>query len=365
VINGYSSLLVDTTRTNPTAVSQAEQILASGNRAAELVSQLLTFSRRQINKPRPFEVNQFVRDVERMLRRIIGEHIELRTELDPGAGWVHADLNQMEGVLLNLATNARDAMPDGGVLTIETSSAEVVPDGPHPDLADGHWVRLVVRDTGHGMDSTTLQHLFEPFFTTKMQGKGTGLGLSSVYGGVEQNGGRIFVSSEVGAGTLFSIYLPLVESPDSQETQPVVSRKMAQGSGTILLVEDEIAVRQMLRQVLTQAGYRVWEAADGADAIMNWADDIDKIDLVVTDIVMPVMNGLRMAEELRNRRPGLKIVFISGHSEDAINRENGLDPAPDLLQKPFLPDALLRKVQEILAGHSKQNQRIAQSAGQV
>jgi two-component system, cell cycle sensor histidine kinase and response regulator CckA len=362
VINGYSSLLIDTARTEPNVVRQAEHILGAGNRASDLVSQLLSFSRRQMIKPKAFEVNGFVHDVERMLQRIIGEHIEFRTELDPDTGWIHADLNQMEGVLLNLATNARDAMPDGGVLTIETRRAEINADAAHQDLAAGSYACLIIKDTGHGMDSVTLQRLFEPFFTTKAQGKGTGLGLSSVYGGVEQNGGRIFVSSELEKGTQFSIYLPLVEPPESQELRPLALHGQEQGSGTILLVEDENTVRTMLHHVLAKAGYRVWDAANGAEAIMHWGGRIEEIDLVITDIVMPVMNGLRLAEELRNRRPGLKIVYMSGHSEDVINRQTGLDPAPDLLQKPFLPDALLRKVIEVLSERSIKSARASQSA---
>ena len=222
VINGYSSMLVDSLSGDRHAAGQAEEILSAGNRAAELVCQLLTFSRRQVIKPKLIEINHLVQDVERMLRRIIGEHIEFRTSLDPEAGWIDADVNQMEAVLLNLATNARDAMPNGGVLSIETARVEVVADrqpwkqGPPA----GSYVRLVVRDTGHGMDAETHQHLFEPFFTTKQTGKGTGLGLSSVYGGVEQNRGLIFVASELGKGTTFSIYLPRIESANLLESRP-------------------------------------------------------------------------------------------------------------------------------------------------
>jgi PAS domain S-box-containing protein len=351
VINGYSSMLIDTVSGHQYAVSQVEEILGAGTRAAELVSQLLTFSRRQMIKPRPLEVNQFVRDIERMLRRVIGEHIELRTNLRPDSGWIHADLNQMEGVLLNLSTNARDAMADGGVLTIETSRVEILADHPLPqtDLAPGSYVRLAVRDTGQGMNNETKQRLFEPFYTTKEQGKGTGLGLSSVYGGVEQNHGRILVWSELGKGSELSIYLPRIEAPDSLEPDhPAVSRKENWGTGTILLVEDESTVRRMLREMLSKAGYRVWEAGNGAEALDQWAGHIDKIDLVVTDIVMPVMNGLRLMEELRKMRPDIRVVCMSGHSEDIIGRQDRTDAPLVLLRKPFLPDVLVRKVREIL-----------------
>jgi PAS domain S-box-containing protein len=350
VINGYSSMLADSLQGNAYAASRAEEILAAGTRAAELVSQLLTFSRRQVIKPRPLEINEFVRDVDRMLRRIIGEHIELGIELDPAAGWIHADFNQMEGVLLNLSTNARDAMPNGGGLTVETSHIEVLPgrQSPYADLAPGSYVRLVVRDTGHGMDSDTQRHLFEPFFTTKMRGKGTGLGLSSVYGCVEQNHGRIFVNSRLGRGTTFSIFLPRIEAPQSAETRKVTAPGFHDGTGTVLLVEDESAVRRMLREALSGAGYRVWEAGNGAEAVKLWGDSIEQIDLLVTDIVMPVMNGLRLAEELLRRRPSLKVVFMSGHPEDLINSQSGENPAPELLQKPFVPDVLVRTVREML-----------------
>jgi PAS domain S-box-containing protein len=350
VINGYSGMLVDTLKGNPYAVSQAGEILSAGERAAELVSQLLTFSRRQMIKPKPIEINQLIHNVERMLRRIIGEHIEFQTELRPETGWIHADPNQIEAMLLNLATNAQDAMSQGGILSIETAAVEVA-DGWQMDrleLPPGSYVRLVVRDTGHGMDAETQQHIFEPFFTTKQMGRGTGLGLSSVYGTVQQSGGRIFVSSRVGEGTTLSIYLPRIEIVPTHETKRTVSGDSNPGSENILLVEDESSVRHMLREALQKAGYQVWEAANGAEAMGQWGARIGEIDLVVTDIVMPVMNGLRLAEELRSRRPEIKVVFMSGHSMELINNQSLPDPAPDLLQKPFGPQVLVRKVREVL-----------------
>ncbi len=350
VINGYSTMLLNSVKGNSYAVGQAHEILSAGTRAAELVSQLLAFSRRQLIKPRPLEVNAFVQDVERMLGRLIGEHIELRTTLDPDAGWIHADRNQMEGVLLNLATNARDAMPDGGILFVETARVEIAPDrhSQQPELAPGSYVRLRIRDTGNGMDQNTQQHLFEPFFTTKQQGKGTGLGMSSVYGSVEQNHGYIFLDSAIGRGTTFSIYLPRQEAPALVDAEQKETSGVGPGVETILLVEDENAVRRMLREVLTSAGYRVWEAANGAEAIAQWGRDLDRVDLLVTDIVMPVMNGLRLSEELLQRRPNLKVVFMSGHAEELITRQSGRNLASEILQKPFAPDVLVRKVREML-----------------
>jgi PAS domain S-box-containing protein len=354
VINGYSTMLLSTVKGNSYAAGQAQEILGAGNRAAELVSQLLAFSRRQLIKPKPLEINVFVQDVDRMLRRIIGEHIELRTTLDPDAGWIHADRNQMECVLLNLATNARDAMPHGGILSIETARVETADrKSPQPELAPGSYVLLLVRDTGNGMDRDTQQHLFEPFFTTKQQGKGTGLGMSSVYGSVEQNHGRIFLESELGKGATFSIYLPRREAPASAESQLSLAGGLCHGTETILLVEDEAPVRRMLREVLSSAGYRVWEAANGADAITKWGADLERIDLLVTDIVMPIMNGLRLADELCMRRPALRVIFMSGHAEEVINRQTGPNPTPEILQKPFVPDVLVRKVREILDDPSK------------
>jgi PAS domain S-box-containing protein len=362
IINGYSALLIEHLSGQPYAVTQAEEILGAGTRAAELVSQLLTFSRRQMIKPKPLDVIQFVRGVERMLERIIGEHIELRSELAADAGWMNVDQNQMEGVLLNLATNARDAMPDGGVLTIEAVRAEIGEmSPPQHDLPPGSYVCLTVRDTGAGMDAETQQRLFEPFFTTKPRGKGTGLGLPSVYGGVEQNGGWIFVSSKLGNGSSFSIYFPRVEQPEELEPGVVPVRAMTRGSETILLVEDETTVRRMLRDALSSAGYRVWEASNGADAIEQWTPELERIDLVVTDIVMPVMNGLRLIEELRKRRSDIRVMCMSGHSEDILNKQRELDPPPELLRKPFLPAALVRRVREVLDRPGARNRLTAHS----
>lgn len=353
VINGYSSLMIETVKGHQYAVSQAEEILSAGTRAAELVSQLLTFSRRQMIKPRPFEVNQFVRDIKRMLKRVIGEHIELRAELDPDSGWIHADLNQMEAALLNLSTNARDAMPEGGVLSIATAPVDITPNNapPDTDLPPGQYVRLVVRDTGYGMNPETKQRLFEPFYTTKERGRGTGLGLPSVLGGVEQNHGRIFVASELGKGSEFSIYLPRIAPPETiGEHLSSRSKQYAGGSETILLVEDEVTVRRMLREALIKAGYRVWEAGNGAEALKLWGAEISRVDLVVTDVVMPVMNGLRLIDELRRMRPDIRSLCMSGHSDDLLAQQSSQN-APDLLRKPFLPELLVLKVRQMLDQH--------------
>jgi two-component system cell cycle sensor histidine kinase/response regulator CckA len=351
VINGYGGMLLDSVKGNPDAAMQAEGILSAANRAAELVSQLLTYSRRQVINVRPIAVEQLVNGIERMLRRVLCEHIEFRTKLDPAAGWIKADLNQMESVLLNMATNAQDAMPQGGLLSIETARVDVTPNcpSPQPGLPVGPYVLLVVSDTGGGMDAETQRQIFEPFFTTKQPGEGTGLGLWSVSRSVEQSGGRVFVTSQLGRGTKFSIYLPCISpvpAHDKPRMGPNVFR--GRGGGIILLVEDDGVVRRMMGELLRKAGYTVWEAGNGAEAIAQWAGKIGEVDLLMTDIIMPVMNGLKLAEELRNRRGDLQVLYLSGHSDQVIERQIGPAPAPDVLQKPFVPDRLIQKVREVL-----------------
>jgi CheY-like chemotaxis protein len=346
IINGYSAILVDSLTSDSYTRSQAEEVLNAGNRAAELVSQLLTFSRCQVNQPKPMEVNRLVQDVARMLQRLIGEHIELRTEFDDNAGSILADRNQMESVLMNLATNARDAMPNGGVLSITTTRVHITGDSPAgiPNLPNGSYVCLTVADTGHGMDAHTQQHLFEPFFTTKEKGKGTGLGLSSVYGGVQHNGGRIVVSSELGKGTVFCIYLPVHSIQPAVEDVPAMAPPAPRGNETILLVEDEVPVRRMLREALSHAGYRVWEAGNGAEALESWGTRAKEVDLLITDVLMPGMNGKQLADVFRSICPEVKVIFISGHAEEILTNHGMLDPSIDLLPKPFLPETLINRI---------------------
>jgi len=242
------------------------------------------------------------------------------------------------------------------MLTIETARVDLAAGqrDAEADLAPGTYVRMTVRDTGEGMDRETQCHLYEPFFTTKQRGKGTGLGLSSVYGSVQQFQGRIFLASEVGKGTTFSLYFPRCESPEpSGDAAPEAPREI-RGTETILLVEDEVPLRRMLREALGNAGYRIWEAGNGAQALEIFDADPARIDLVLTDIVMPVMNGLKLAEELRNRRPNLKVMFMSGHAEEMITgQNNGLELPADFLTKPFLPDELVSKVREVLDRSAK------------
>ena len=351
VINGYSAMLAESTKQDAQARAQAHEILAAGTRAAALVSQLLAFSRHQVTRPHPLDINRLVQDVERMLLRLLGEHVVLDTMLDEDAGWILADSSQIETVLINLATNARDAMPEGGTLSIETARVDVVPgrQSVEPDLPAGCYACLVVTDTGRGMDAETQQHLFEPFFTTKEMGKGTGLGLSSVYAAVQKFGGRIFVKSELGAGARFSIYLPRCDRPTAEDPQRAASLKLSRGNETILLVEDEIAVRRMARDVLSSAGYRVCEAGNGAEALEHWRAELDRFDLLVTDVVMPRMNGVKLAEELQKRRPDLKVLFMSGHAEDMLAAHNcSAELSLNFLPKPFHPYMLAYKVRAVL-----------------
>jgi two-component system, cell cycle sensor histidine kinase and response regulator CckA len=350
VINGYSAMLAESIE-DPYSRTQAEDVLKAGTRAAALVAQLLSFSRHQVMKPQPVDLNQLVTDIERMLRRLIGEHIQLQTALDNRSCWILADCHQIETVLINLATNARDAMPDGGTLTMETVRVDVRPDARRPEagLPPAAYVRLTVRDTGLGMDASTQQHLFEPFFTTKRAGKGTGLGLSSVYGIVQKFGGRIHVRSAVGSGTSFFIYLPRCEpavAESEAKPAPAVERR---GHERILLVEDENSVRQIAREILSRAGYRVCESENGAAAIVQWGAQLRDFDLLVTDVVMPLMDGVKLAEEARRRHPKLKIIFMSGHAQEMLSERNlRSDRLSDFLSKPFHPDMLTHKVRAIL-----------------
>jgi CheY-like chemotaxis protein len=301
-------------------------------------------------KPAPLDVNALVIETERMLSRLIGEHIEFNTVLGANVGTILADHNQITNILMNLVTNARDAMPNGGSLTIKTerirsgAGTANVPD----DLDPGEYACLTVSDTGIGMDRLTQGHIFEPFFTTKEKGKGTGLGLCSVYGNVQQNRGRISLHSELGKGTSFSIYLPSIEAEASLAPQEQEIRSGVAGTETILLVEDEGALRRMVREALVKAGYRVYEAGNGVEALQQWDKTRGKIDLLVSDVVMPVMNGLKLAQELARRSPDLPMLFMSGHAEDVITRQGFIDAGRELLTKPFLPEALVKRVREVL-----------------
>ncbi|HEX4627818.1 MAG TPA: PAS domain S-box protein [Gemmatimonadales bacterium] len=351
-ILGSAHLLLHATPAEDPRHEDVVEIKNAGLRAAELTRQLLAFSRRQVLAPKVLELNAVVATMYRMLRRLLGEDIELATTLDPGAGAVNADPGQLEQVLLNLAVNARDAMPTGGRLTVETQHLTLTAE--HVErrhrLPPGDYVCLAVTDTGAGMDEATQAHLFEPFFTTKEVGKGTGLGLATVYGIVKQSGGYVWVYSEVGHGTTVKVYLPRVEG--ATETAPLVPapQVVRGGTETVLLVEDAAPVRSLARKSLAARGYTVLDAADGPSALALATSHGGAIDLLVTDVVMPGMGGRELAERLAAVRPQMKVLYTSGYTDDAMVRQGVLTAGVAFLQKPFIPDTLARKVRDVLDG---------------
>jgi PAS domain S-box-containing protein len=327
-----------------------EQIRQAGARAAELTQQLLAFSRRQLLQPRTINLNTVVAGVDRMLRRVIGEDIELRAVLAPDLGYARADAGQLEQVLMNLAVNARDAMPAGGTLTLTTANAVVSESGAahglHPQPR--HYVTLAVQDTGVGMTREVQERIFEPFFTTKGPGHGTGLGLSTVYGIVVQSGGRIVAASEPGAGSTFTIYLPAhAADPEAAVAEPP-QPQVRGGAETVLLVEDEQLVRQLTREILRRNGYHVLEACDGVEALATLREHPGTIHLLLTDVVMPRMSGHELVELARPLRPDMRILYVSGYSEEAIARQGQLTEGIELLSKPFTPGFLTGKIRQLL-----------------
>jgi len=354
-INGYSSLALQRIEGNPTVKTYLEEIKKAGERAANLTRQLLAFGRKQILQPVPLSLNDVITDMNKMLQRLIGEDIQLSAKLTTELKRVKADPGQIEQVLVNLVVNARDAMPQGGSLTIETANVELGREyaSTHVDVNAGAYVVLAVSDTGAGMDEQVRRQIFEPFFTTKEKGKGTGLGLSTVYGIVKQSGGNISVYSEPNHGTTFKVYLPALDSvPPSSQVRAVES-VIPRGSETVLLVEDEEVVRGLARQVLENAGYRVLVAQQGEEAIRLCIEDAKEIHLLLTDVVMPGTGGKEVADRLSALRPGIKVLFMSGYTDEAIVHHGVLDSNVKFIQKPFSPAALARKVREVLDSNGK------------
>jgi PAS domain S-box-containing protein len=353
-IIGSTQLLLHATPPDDARREDLEEIRHAGTRAAELTRQLLAFSRRQVLAPKVLEPNAVVANMDRMLRRLLGEDVELITSLDPGAGAVSADPGQLEQVLLNLAVNARNAMPTGGRLTVATArvtlTEELVTPRPTHRLPPGDYVCLAVSDTGAGMDEGTQAHLFEPFFTTKEVGKGTGLGLATAYGIVKQSGGYIWVYSEPGHGTTVKVYLPRVAGTAAAQAPTPEPQDVRGGGETVLLVEDAAPVRSLARRSLEARGYRVLDAADGSAALAVASAHGSAIDLLVTDVVMPGMSGRELAERLAPGRPGMKVLYTSGYTDDAMVRQGVLTAGVAFLQKPFVPETLARKVREVLDG---------------
>src|SRR5213080_2756206 len=351
-ILGSTQLLSNNTPVGDPRREDVDEIRQAGLRAAELTRQLLAFSRRQVLAPKVLDLNAVVANMDRMLRRVLGEDVMFVTSLDPAAGTVNADPGQLEQVLLNLAVNARDAMPGGGRLSIGTTRVTLHEE--HVErrhrMPAGDYVCLAVADTGVGMDETTQAHLFEPFFTTKEVGKGTGLGLATVYGIVKQSGGYIWVYSEAGHGTTVKIYLPRVPGVAESPVPAPEPQQVRGGDETVLLVEDAAPVRTLARRSLEARGYRVLEAADGPSALQLSARHLEGIDILVTDVVMPGMSGRELAERLAPERPSMKVLYTSGYTDDAMVRQGVLSAGVAFLQKPFVPDTLARKVREVLDG---------------
>ena len=350
VIKGHTELLLNVLPPAEQVARKIEQIDRSADRATALTRQLLAFSRRQVLQPQIINLNSIVHEMGKLLPRLIGEDIELLIHTDEQLGTVRADASQMEQVIMNLAVNARDAMPNGGKLVIETTNLDLESSYTtmHPLMKPGPYIRLVVTDNGTGMDAETQSHIFEPFFTTKDKGKGTGLGLATVYGIVKQSGGFIWVYSEFGKGTSFKIYLPRLDQPEDYTGSPRPSIEAPMGTETVLLAEDEQDVREIAREFLESGGYRVIEARDGNEAIALAAKYRGEIDLLVTDMVMPGMTGQELAVRLQSELSGLCVVFMSGYSEHAATEMANADPSVRLLTKPFSRTALLRAAREIL-----------------
>jgi two-component system, cell cycle sensor histidine kinase and response regulator CckA len=350
VIKGHSELLMNSLPPADRTARKIAQIDRAADRATALTKQLLAFSRMQVLQPRVMNLNGVVEDMGKLLPRLIGEDIELSIRTAPDLGSIRADASQMEQIIMNLAVNARDAMPNGGRLFIETSNAELdqAYNLAHPIVQSGSYVLLAVSDTGIGMDAETQAHIFEPFFTTKEAGKGTGLGLATVYGVVKQSGGFIWVYSELGKGTSFKIYLPRVDQPEEKTSAPNVSGDAPRGAETILLAEDEQDVREVAREFLESAGYTVVEAHDGSEALRLAGDKSQPVDLLVTDMVMPGMTGTELAQRMQILRPGLAAIFMSGYTEQTAAETAQADGNMYLLTKPFSRSGILRVVREAL-----------------
>jgi len=351
-ITGYSELLLGELTPEDLRRSHAEEIRKAGERAAALTQQLLAFSRRQVLEPKILDVNTVVSDIERMLRRLIGEHIELKTRKEADIWKVRADPGQIEQAILNLVINARDAMPRGGVLAIETANAKLDETFAlsHAPTQPGDYVLVAVSDTGVGITDDVKARLFEPFFTTKERGKGTGLGLSTTYGIIKQSGGYLWCETEVGSGTTFRVFLPRVDEPVTHPEPRAAPPPVHPGDETVLLVEDEPEVRSLVQRILKTQGYTVVTAANPDEALAVAREFKGTIQVMVTDVVMPGMSGLQLAERLMPTRPNMRVLFVSGYTHDAIGHQGVLDPGTAFLQKPFTPNALARKVREVLEG---------------
>jgi signal transduction histidine kinase len=350
IMIGYSERLLDRLGPDDPLRKSAGMIKDAGLRAATLTRQLLAFSRRQVFEPRILDANAVIVELEKMLRPLIGEDIELILSLNAATGRVQADPAQIDQVIMNLVINSRDAMPQGGRLTIETTDVELDEEyaSKHATVRPGSYVMVAVSDNGMGMDNETQTHMFEPFFTTKEKGKGTGLGLATVYGIVKQSGGYIWVYSEPGKGTTFKIYLPRAEAGIQQADAERVSSAILKGEETVLVVEDEGMLLELACEFLQSSGYAVLEAGNGSKAVEISRGHRGPIHLLMTDAVMPGMSGRELAQRLHDDRPDIKVLYVSGYTDDSVLRNGLLEPGTAFLQKPFTRDSLARKVREVL-----------------
>jgi two-component system cell cycle sensor histidine kinase/response regulator CckA len=349
IITGYSQLILNNLKPNDANRNSAEQIMKASERAATLTSQLLAFSRRQVLQPKVLNVNRLIGGLSVMLRRLIGEDIDLRLDLREDVGQVSADPGQIEQVLMNLVVNARDAMPKGGTLTMETANVQIAGafKGRYMSLKPGPYTLIAVSDSGTGMDEATLSRLFEPFFTTKGTGRGTGLGLSTVFGIVKQSGGGVEVYSVPNQGTSVKVYLPRIDEPVTAEDEEPLKR-VVRGTETILLVEDDEMVRNLVRTTLARQGYKILDAADPVEAKRVSEAFRSEIQLLITDVVLPRLSGRELADEIVANRPRIKVLFMSGYTDSAVVNSAILQKEVAFLQKPFTPRSLVEKVSEVL-----------------
>jgi two-component system cell cycle sensor histidine kinase/response regulator CckA len=365
VIKGYTEVLLEQLEKDSDMHSKVQSIQQAADRAATLTRQLLAFSRKQLLELKVVDVNTVVGDMERLLRPLIGENIELVTRLSTQTGRTRADAGQLEQVIMNLVVNAKDSMPEGGKLTLQTADVAVGQNySHHRFIQPGRYAVISVADTGHGMDKETQSRIFEPFFTTKEKGKGTGLGLSTVYGIVKQSGGYVFAQSEVGAGTIFYVYLPRVEESAEELSPAKAQQNEAGGCETVLLVEDEESVRELVRLTLASRGYKVIEAENGECGLRLAEDCQERIDILITDVVMPGIGGRELAKRLLSLRPGISVLYLSGYTEDAVATQGALGPGTAFLQKPFTLQNLAKKVRDVLLSNSTRasTKSIAKSA---
>ncbi|HSQ15314.1 MAG TPA: ATP-binding protein, partial [Candidatus Binatia bacterium] len=350
VITGYSELLLQKVGKESRMYREVEEIRRAGERAASLTQQLLAFSRKQLIEPKVVRLDHLAAEMYKLLGRLIGENIELQAITGKSLGSVKVDPGQFQQILMNLVVNARDAMPGGGKIVIETANVDLDAAycSHHPYVKPGRFVMLAVSDTGQGMGEEVKAHIFEPFFTTKEKGSGTGLGLATTYGAVHQAGGTIEVYSEVGIGTTFKVYLPRVEEEAANPVEADRPAALPGGTETVLIVEDEGILRSLCVQILERLGYRVLQARNGAEAIAEARGYGDRIDLLLTDVVMPGMNGSELATQLVLHHPELKVLFTSGYTEDVISHHGVLAEGVSFIGKPYTPSALARKVREII-----------------